>query len=102
MRIPISAPQPQCNIVPFPMERAAASNFAHQSIEDVMQLSARASKCLARGGIRTLADLTRRSICNLAAIHGVGPHTLDEIMAEVSRLGMMLAVAGPSQLSWRG
>jgi hypothetical protein len=94
------APEPQCNIVPFPMERAAASNFAHHAVEDVMNLSARARKCLARGGIRTLADLARRSICNLAAIHGVGPQTLDEITSEVSRLGMTLAVAGPAQLSW--
>jgi hypothetical protein len=96
------APQSQCNIVQFPMERAAASNFAHQSIDDVMHLSARARKCLARGGIHTLADLARRTICNLAAIHGIGPQTLDEIMAEVTRMGMTLAVAGPRQLSWGG
>ena len=80
--------------------RAAAASFAQQTIDDVMRLSARARKCLARGGIHTLADLARRTICNLAAIHGVGPQTLDEIMAEVNRIGMTLAVAGQGQLNW--
>ena len=92
-----AVPRSQCAILQFPMERAAASNFAHQAIDEVMQLSARARKCLARGGISTLADLARRSICNLAAIHGVGPQTLDEIMSEISRLGMTLAVAAPRE-----
>ena len=99
-----AVPRSQChipaNVLNFPLDRAAASNFAHQAIADVMHLSARARKCLARGGITTLADLARRTICGLAAIHGVGPQTLDEIMAEVSRLGLTLAVAGAAQLTW--
>jgi hypothetical protein len=90
-------PHSQCNILQFPMERAAASNFAHQSVDAAMRLSPRARKCLARGGISTLADLARRSICGLAAIHGVGPATLDEIMAEAGRLGITLAVAGAGE-----
>jgi hypothetical protein len=99
-----AVPQSQChipaNVLPFPLDRAAAANFAQQTIDEVMHLSSRARKCLARGGIRTLADLARRTICSLAAIHGVGPTTLDEIMAEVSRIGITLAVAGQTQLTW--
>ena len=100
-----AVPESQChippNVLPFPVDRAAAASFAQQTIDDVMNLSARARKCLARGGITTLADLARRTICNLAAIHGVGPQTLDEIMAEVNRIGMSLGVVGPPEpLLW--
>src|SRR5262249_24025719 len=98
--VPQSQGHTPANVLPFPVERAAAANFAQQTIDEVMHLSARARKCLARGGIHTLADLARRTICSLASIHGVGPTTLDEIMAEVSRIGMQLAVAGQAQLSW--
>jgi hypothetical protein len=78
------------DVVRFPVERAAAASFA---TIDVMKLSGRARKALARGGITTLADLARRTVCGLAAIPGLGPSTLDEIMAEVNRLGMTLEVA---------
>ena len=103
-------PELQCRVPPggagadilrFPIDRAAASTLGHQAIADVMQLSSRARKCLARGGIHTLGDLARRTICSLAGIHGLGPRTLDEIMDEVSRLGMTLAVAPETQpLIW--
>jgi len=100
-----AVPQSQChmpsNVVTFPVERAAAANFAQQSIEEVMNLSSRARKCLARGGVRTLADLAHRTICNLAGIHGLGPQTLDEIMSEVNRIGMTLGIVGPAEpLLW--
>jgi hypothetical protein len=80
------------DVVPFPTERAAAMHFDHRSI-DAMQLSARARKCLERGGIATLGDLARSTICGLASLRGIGPSTLDEITSEANRLGMTLAVA---------
>jgi hypothetical protein len=87
------------DVVRFPTERAAAMHFSHRSVAEAMQLSARARRCLARDGIATLGDLARRTICSLASIHGVGPNTLDEIMSEVNRLGMQLAVAAPRMLA---
>jgi hypothetical protein len=78
-------------ILRFPIDRAAA--FDCRTIAEAMRLSARARKCLARDGIVTLADLARRTICSLAAISGVGPSTLDEIVGELNRLGMSLAIS---------
>jgi len=92
------APESNCRVLRFPIDRAAAWNLDRQKIAEVMQLSARARKCLERGGIMTLADLARRTICSLATIRGVGPSTLDEIMAEVNRVGMRLAVAWPEEM----
>ena len=53
----------------------------------------RARKALKRGGIVTLGDLVRRTVCDLASIQGLGPSTLDEIMGEVNRLGIELRVS---------
>jgi hypothetical protein len=94
-----AVPQSSChipdNIVAFPIDRAAAASFDRRTIDEVMRLSARARKCLADAGIGTLADLARRTVCSLATLRGVGPATLDEIMGEVNRLGLNLAVAWP-------
>jgi len=89
-----AVPESRCaDVVRFPTERAAAMHFDHRSVGEAMQLSARARKALERGGIATLGDLARRTICGLASLRGVGPSTLDEITAEANRLGMTLAVA---------
>src|SRR5262245_7089478 len=93
----IAVPQPEChvteaNILPFPADRAAAASVS-RLIGEVMHLSARARNCLARAGLATLAAPARRTVSDLVNIHGLGTTTLEEIMAEVNRLGIAMAVA---------
>ena len=85
---------PAAEVVPFPTARRAAAfrPAPDRPIDEAMRLSARARKCLSRAGITTLAELGRRTICALAAIPGLGPSTLDEIVEEANRMGMTLAV----------
>jgi hypothetical protein len=100
-------PQPECaigrndaGVLAFPDDRAAASGAPteeddqyRRTIAEAMQLSARARNCLTRGGIRTLGDLARHTVRDLQSIRALGAKTLDEIMAEVRRLGINLPVA---------
>ena len=114
-------PQPECvisadhveeGVLRFPDERAAASGASeteddalyHRTIAEAMQLSARARNCLTRGGIVTIRDLARHTIRDLQSIRALGAKTLDEILAEVRRLGINLPVAvpgGPRPWSFR-
>jgi len=66
-----------------------------RTIEDALQLSGRAQKCLARGGIVTVGDLARRTVRDLQSIRALGEKTLDEILGEVRRLGINLPVTTP-------
>lgn len=105
-------PQPECavaadpaedGVLRFPDDRAAASGASEseadplyrQSVAEAMQLSARARNCLTRGGIVTVGDLARRTVRDLQSIRALGAKTLDEILAEVRRLGINLPVAVP-------
>lgn len=114
-------PQPECavaadpvedGVLRFPDDRAAASGASEseadplyrQSVVEVMQLSARARNCLTRGGIVTVGDLARRTVRDLQSIRALGAKTLDEILAEIRRLGINLPVAvpgGPRPWSFR-
>ena len=104
-------PQSECainsndheGVLAFPDDRAAASGasaeedaFSGRTIVEGMQLSARARNCLKRGGISTLGDLARHTVRDLQSIRALGAKTLDEIMAEVRRLGINLPVAVPT------
>lgn len=108
-------PQPECviaanhveeGVLRFPDERAAASGASetdedalyHRTIAEAMQLSARARNCLTRGGIVTIRDLARHTVRDLQSIRALGAKTLDEILAEVRRLGINLPVAVPGGL----
>jgi Bacterial RNA polymerase, alpha chain C terminal domain len=104
-------PEPECaidlnavdeGVLRFPDERAAASgqsaeedDLYRRTVAEAMQLSARARNCLTRGGIATVGDLARRTVRDLQSIRALGAKTLDEILAEVRRLGINLPVAAP-------
>ena len=114
-------PQPECviaanhaeeGVLRFPDDRAAASGASeteddalyHRTIAEAMQLSARARNCLTRGGIVTIRDLARHTVRDLQSIRALGAKTLDEILAEVRRLGINLPVTvpgGPRPWSFR-
>ncbi len=47
---------------------------------DVLDLSVRASNCLKRANIYTLADLTERTEDDLAKIRNLGKKSVDEII----------------------
>ena len=114
-------PQPECviaadhsedGVLRFPDERAAASGASEteddalyrRTIAEAMQLSARARNCLTRGGIVTVRDLARHTVRDLQSIRALGAKTLDEILAEVRRLGINLPIAvpgGPRPWSFR-
>lgn len=90
----------------FPGDRAAASAEAaaenddlyRRAVTEAMQLSGRAQNCLARGGIVTLGDLARHTVRDLQSIRALGAKTLDEILAEVRRLGITLPITAPGGL----
>jgi Bacterial RNA polymerase, alpha chain C terminal domain len=85
---------PTAEVVPFPLDRAAALRPpTDRPLDEAMQLSSRARKCLERAGIITLVDLARHTICALASLPGLGPATLDEITSEANRIGLTLAVS---------
>jgi hypothetical protein len=105
-------PQPECavaadpaddGVLRFPEEHAAASGASGaeddpsygRTIAEAMQLSTRARNCLTRGGIVTTRDLARHTVRDLQSIRALGAKTLDEILAEVRRLGINLPVAAP-------
>lgn len=104
-------PEPECaidlnavdeGVLRFPDERAAASgqsteedDLYRRTVAEAMQLSARARNCLTRGGIVTIRDLARHTVRDLQSIRALGAKTLDEILAEVRRLGINLPVAAP-------
>jgi hypothetical protein len=88
------------DVVQFPVPNAAPSsnsgsdrNLFHRTFTEVMRLSPRARNCLQRGGIVTLADLCRRTVRDLQSIRALGAKTLDEILAELRRLGITLPAA---------
>jgi hypothetical protein len=103
-------PQPECavdarddhGVLVFPDDRAAASGrsaeedaFYRRTIAEAMVLSARARNCLTRGGISTIGELARHTVRDLQSIRALGAKTLEEIMAEVRRLGINLPVTAP-------
>lgn len=106
-------PQPECaigrndaGVLDVPDDRAAAlgapaeeDDQYRRTIAEAMQLSARARNCLTRGGIRTLGDLTRHTVRDLQSIRALGAKTLEEIMAEVRRLGINLPITAPKGFS---
>lgn len=104
-------PRPECAIDPnstdvlqVPVPNAALSidsgsdrNLFHRTFTEVMQLSPRARNCLQRGGMVTLADLCHRTVRDLQSIRALGAKTLDEILAELRRLGITLPSSRPKR-----
>jgi Bacterial RNA polymerase, alpha chain C terminal domain len=101
-------PRPECHVerserveglLRFPDDRSTAScdsvsredaDLFRRTITEAMQLSARARNCLARAGITTVGDLHGWAIRDLQSIRALSPKTLEEIVAEVRRLGVTL------------
>jgi hypothetical protein len=57
---------------------------------DVLNLSVRARKCFNRGGIKTLADLTRQTAGDLLKNKNFGMTSLTEIREKLKQLGLSL------------
>ncbi|MGC3972524.1 MAG: helix-hairpin-helix domain-containing protein [Pirellulales bacterium] len=81
----------RCELTTDPRKLRAADRLA-ASVKDALPagLSQPALRAFAAAGITSLADFTRFSKAELAALHGVGPKGLETVYAELRRRKLKL------------
>jgi DNA-directed RNA polymerase subunit alpha len=68
-------------------EEIEVKSVKSEPIEE-LSLGSRAFNCLKRAGINTIADLTDRSIAEMANVRNLGHKSLEEIIAKVEERGL--------------
>jgi len=69
----------------------AASPHINVSLEECLNLSVRANKCLLNAGVNTVGELIKHSPDSLLRIANLGKLTLQEIEDELEKLGLSLS-----------
>ncbi|MEO6941128.1 MAG: hypothetical protein ABI444_13520 [Candidatus Kapaibacterium sp.] len=76
-------------ISPLPQQRDSkkVDSKTSDSTSDIPKLASPARRALANAGIRNLKDLTKITLSELSALHGMGPSAIKVLTSELKKTG---------------